>query len=49
MKKLYCDAKLIIWNKISKSSEIGQYQKTLISVFLLFLTTIAKVLRETWH
>ena len=49
MKQLFYDAERVIRNKVSKSSEIGQDQKTLISVFLLFLSTIAKLLRETWY
>ena len=32
-----------IWNKVQKSSKIRQDQKTLVSIFVYFLTTIAKV------
>ena len=32
-----------IWNKIEKSSKIGQEKKSLISTFAYFLTAIAKV------
>ena len=33
-----------LWNGVKKSSEIGQYKKTLVSAFASFLTTGAKVL-----
>ena len=38
-----------IWNKVKKSSKIGQSQKFLISAFVLFLTAIANFLFEEWR
>lgn len=32
------------WNKVKKSGNIGEDQKTLISTFVSFLTTLDKVL-----
>ena len=32
-----------IWNKIEKSSKIGQKKKSLISTFACFFTVIAKI------
>lgn len=37
------------WNKVKKSGNIGEDQKTLISTFVSFLTTLDKVLLETGH
>ena len=39
-----------IWNKVEKSSKIGQVQKTLIFAFAEFLTAVTEVLfREIIH
>ena len=41
-----------IWTKIEKSSQVGQYKKSLISTFQFFLTVITKKLmswRDTGH
>ena len=32
-----------IWNKIEKSNKIGQDKKILISTFVCFITTLAKI------
>ena len=32
-----------IWNKLKKSSKTGQEKKSLVSIFVCFLTAIAKV------
>ena len=32
-----------IWNKMEKSSETGQGQKSLVSIFAWFLTAMAKI------
>lgn len=37
------------WNKVKKSGNIGEDQKTLISTFVSFLTTLDKVFLETGH
>lgn len=37
------------WNKVKKSGNIGEDQKTLISTFVSFLTTLDEVFLETGH
>ena len=45
MKQLFYDADRVIWNKVNKSSEIGQDLKTLISVFFVIFVNYCQSLK----